>query len=73
MYRLKTSALSTIEKAHKTSSATQLAALIGVSEATVRNLRRGSHQPSLDTVMTVHRLTGIPVNDLVIKVEEPAA
>lgn len=73
MYRLIPSALNTIEKAHKTSSATQLAALIGVSEATVRNLRRGSHQPSLGTVMNVHRLTGIPVNDLVIEVEETAA
>lgn len=73
MYRLIPSALNTIEKAYKTSSATQLAALIGVSEATVRNLRRGSHQPSLDTVMNVHRLTGIPVNDLVIEVEKTAA
>ena len=73
MYRLTPSALEAIEKKHKTTSPTQLAALIGVSEATIRNLRRGSHQPNLNTVMTVHRLTGIPVNKLVVEVEKAAA
>lgn len=73
MYRLNPSALDNIEKKHKTTSPTQLAALIGVSEGTVRNLRRGNHQPTLDTVMTVHRLTGIPVTKLVVKVEKKSA
>lgn len=73
MYRLAPSALDAVEKKHKTTSRTELAALIGVSEATVRNLRRGSHQPKLDTVMEIQRLTGIPFGKLVIDVEKNAA
>lgn len=73
IYRLNPSALEAVKKKCKTTSATHLASKIGVSEATVRNLRRGSHEPKLETVMKIHRLTGLPISKLVIESDKTAA
>ena len=71
MFTLAPEALDKIRKKHSITSDEKLAAKIGVTTGTIRNLRRGG-SPSLETVVKLAVLAGRPVEDLIVEREETA-
>lgn len=51
----------------------QLGAQIGRTGATVRNLRKGATSPSIAVLMELKRITGRPLDNLVLEISESAA
>lgn len=73
MLRLNPSALDDARKLHGFTSDTRLAGALGMSESAVRNLRHGKSTPSIGTLMKLRKLTGIPVESMVIEEAENQA
>ena len=72
--RLDPSALDDARTLHGFTSDERLAAAIGMSGTAIRNLRHGRTSPSVATLVRLRRLTGRPLDGLVIETaEKPAA
>lgn len=72
MYSLDTTALDQIRETHKITSDEKLAAKLGVTRGTIRNLRKG-HQPSLKAAKAVANLSGRTLDSLIIEISARAA
>lgn len=70
MYRLDPYALDVARARHDFTSDEKLAAEIGVSGTTVRNWRHGRQSPSIVRLMKLRKLTGIPLEALLIEQSE---
>lgn len=75
MIRLNPEVLDTAREQRGFTSDEQLAAALGLSVGTIRNLRAGRTSPSLHTVIKIARLAGVPVEGLLITTTDrrPAA
>ena len=72
--RLDPSALDDARNLHGFTSDERLAAAIDMSGTAIRNLRHGRTSPSVATLVRLRRLTGRPLDGLVIETaEKPAA
>lgn len=72
--RLDPSALDDARTLHGFTSDERLAAAIDMSGTAIRNLRHGRTSPSVATLVRLRRLTGRPLDGLVIEAaENPAA
>ena len=72
--RLDPSALDDARTLHGFTSDERLAAAIDMSGTAIRNLRHGRTSPSVATLVRLRRLTGRPLDGLVIETaENPAA
>ena len=72
--RLDPSALDDARTLHGFTSDERLAAAIDMSGTAIRNLRHGRTSPSVATLVRLRRLTGRPLDGLVIEsAEKPAA
>ena len=72
--RLDPSALDDARTLHGLTSDERLAAAIDMSGTAIRNLRHGRTSPSVATLVRLRRLTGRPLDGLVIETaEKPAA
>lgn len=72
--RLDPSALDDARTLHGFTSDERLAAAIDMSGTAIRNLRHGRTSPSVATLVRLRRLTGRPLDGLVIETaEKPAA
>ena len=72
--RLDPSALDDARALHGFTSDERLAAAIGMSGTAIRNLRHGRTSPSVETLVRLRRLTGRPLDGLVIETaEKPTA
>ena len=72
--RLDPSALDDARTIHGFTSDERLAAAIDMSGTAIRNLRHGRTSPSVATLVRLRRLTGRPMDGLVIETaEKPAA
>ena len=72
--RLDPSALDDARNLHGFTSDERLAAAIDMSGTAIRNLRHGRTSPSVATLVRLRRLTGRPLDGLVIEAaENPAA
>ena len=72
--RLDPSALDDARSLHGFTSDERLAAAIDMSGTAIRNLRHGRTSPSVATLVRLRRLTGRPLDGLVVETaENPAA
>ena len=72
--RLDPSALDDARTLHGFTSDERLAAAIDMSGTAIRNLRHGRTSPSVATLVRLRRLTGRPLDGLVVETaENPAA
>ena len=70
MFRLNPSALDEARAMHGFTSDEKLAAAIGMTGAAIRNLRHGRTSPQVGTLMKLRRLTGIPLESMLIEESE---
>lgn len=70
MFRLNPSALDEARKLHGFTSDDKLAAAMDMSGAAIRKLRHGQSSPLIGTLMKLRKLTGIPLESLVIEQPE---
>lgn len=71
--RLDPSALDDARALHGFTSDERLAGAIEMSGTAIRNLRHGRTSPSVATLVRLRRLTGRPLDGLIIESREPAA
>lgn len=69
MFRLKPSVLDEARAMHGFTSDEKLAAAIDMTGTAIRNLRHGRTGPKVETLMKLRRLTGVPLESMLI--EEP--
>ena len=70
MYRLKPSALDEARSVHGFTSDEKLAAAIDMTGTAIRNLRHGRASPKVETLMKLRKLTGIPLEALIVEQSE---
>jgi Predicted transcriptional regulators len=66
-YVLKSDALDKARQIHGLTSDEKLAATLGVTSQTVRNLRNGKYTPSVATLVRIRDLVGGPIDDLIVE------
>lgn len=72
MFRINPDALDEARTLHGFTSDERLAAAMDMSGTAIRNLRKGETSPTITTLMKLRKLTGIPVEALLIETR-PAA
>lgn len=70
MFHLNPSVLDQARTLHGFTSDEKLAAAIDMSGTAIRNLRHGRTSPSIATLMKLRKLTGIPVEALIVEQSE---
>jgi ribosome-binding protein aMBF1 (putative translation factor) len=70
MYRLNPSALDEARSIHGFTSDEKLAAAIDMTGTAIRNLRHGRTSPKVETLMKLRKLTGIPLEALIVEQSE---
>lgn len=70
MFRLNPSALDQARKLHSFTSDEKLAAAMDMTGTSIRNLRHGRTSPSVATLMKLRKLTGIPMEALIVEQQE---
>lgn len=73
MYRLNPNVLDRARELNGFTSDEKLGAEIGVSGTTVRNWRHGRGTPSIQRLMQLRTLTGLPLDSLLIEESENKA
>lgn len=73
MIRVKETVLDQARELHGFTSDEKLAAALGMSGTAVRNLRHGKSAPRITTLLSLQKLTGIPIEGLIYEVQENAA
>lgn len=73
MYRINPDALDEAREMHGLTSDEKLAASLGMSATAIRNLRKGESSPSVATLVKLRKLTGIPLEALIVEHPELAA
>lgn len=66
MIRLDPTALDDARQLHDLTSDEKLAAAIGMTGVSIRNLRHGRTSPSVATLVKLRKLTGRPLDGLII-------
>lgn len=67
MFRINPDALDEARRMHNLTSDEKLAAAMEMSATSIQNLRRGRTSPSIVTLMKLRKLTGIPVEAMLIE------
>lgn len=70
MFNLKTSALDKARSIHGFTSDEKLAAAMGMSGTSIRNLRHGRTSPTVETLMKLRKLTGLPLEAMLVEQQE---
>lgn len=73
MLRLNPEALDQARQIHGLTSDEKLAAELGMSGSSVRDMRKGRRGPSVKTLLKLRKLTGIPMEALLLNADEIAA